>query len=68
MAKETESKITTKDIEKVQILMITKNGQHFMAVSDDKILIDAIVTFCKFVKLKSDLFEQCQIKELIDEI
>lgn len=57
--------MTTNDIEKVQIIATTKDGQHIMAVSDDKILIQCIASWCQFYKLKDELFEQCSIKELI---
>ena len=65
--KKNESGMTSRDIEKVQILAITKDGQHLMAISEDRFLIDAIVSFCKFARLKDDLFAQCSLKELIDD-
>lgn len=64
--KKNESGMTSRDIEKVQILAVTKDGQHLMAISEDKFLIDAIVTFCQFARLKGELFEQCSLKELMD--
>ena len=64
--KKNESGMTSRDIEKVQILAIIKDGKYLMAISEDKFLIDAIVTFCQFARLKSELFEQCSLKELID--
>lgn len=57
--------MTTADIKKVQILATTKDGQHIMAVSDDKVLIQCIASWCQFFKMKDELFEQCSIKELI---
>ena len=57
--------MTADDIEKVQIIATTKDGQHLLAISDDKILIRCIASWCQFVKLKDELFEQCSIKELI---
>ncbi len=60
--------MTTADIEKVQIIATTKDGQHIMAVSDDKILIQCIASWCQFYKLKDELFEQCSIKELIEPL
>lgn len=58
--------MTTNDIEKVQIIATTKDSQHIMAVSDDKILIQCIASWCQFMKLKEELFEQCSLKELIE--
>lgn len=57
--------MTNDDITKVQIIAECKDGQHLISVSDDKILIRCIVEWCKFMKLKEELFEQCSLKELI---
>ena len=59
--------MTSDDIKSVQIIATTKDGKHLVAVSDDKLLIRYIVSCCKFVKLKEELFEQCSLKELIDD-
>ena len=59
--------MTSNDIKSVQIIAITKDGKHIMAVSDDKILIRCIAEWCKFVKLKDELFEQCLLKEIMEE-
>ena len=59
--------MTSNDIKSVQIIATTKDGKHIMAVSDEKHLIWHIASCCKFVKLKDELFEQCSLKELIDD-
>lgn len=59
--------MTTDDIKSVQIIATTKDGKHLMAVSDEKPLIWHIATYCKFAKLKDELFEQCSLKELMEE-
>lgn len=59
--------MTSNDIKSVQIIATTKDGKHIMAVSDDKILIRCIAEWCKFVKLKDELFEQCSLKEIMEE-
>ena len=59
--------MTSDDIKSVQIIATTKDGKHIMAVSDEKPLIYFIVSCCKFAKLKDELFEQCSLKELIDD-
>ena len=59
--------MTSNDIKSVQIIAITKDGKHIMAVSDDKILIRCIAEWCKFVKLKDELFEQCSLKDIMEE-
>lgn len=57
--------MTSDDIQSVQIIATCKDGQHIMAVSDDKILIRCIAEWCQFIRLKEELFEQCSLKELI---
>ena len=57
--------MTNDDITKVQIIAECQDGHHLISVSDDKILIRCIVEWCKFMKLKEELFEQCSLKELI---
>ena len=59
--------MTTNDIKSVQIIATTKEGQHLLAVSDEKPLIWHIAACCQFVKLKKELFEQYSLKELIEE-
>ena len=59
--------LTSRNIDKIQILAIMNDGSHLMTVSDNKALIDIIVGTCKFVKLKDDIFEQCSLKEIIDK-
>lgn len=59
--------LTSRNIDKIQILATMNDGSHLMTVSDNKALIDIIVGTCKFVKLKDDIFEQCSLKEIIDK-
>ena len=59
--------MTSDDIQSVQIIATCKDGQHIMAVSEDKVLIRCIAEWCQFMRLKEDLFEQCSLKELIAE-
>ena len=59
--------MTSDDIKSVQIIATTKDDKHLMAVSDEKLLIWYISYCCKFAKLKDELFEQCSLKELIDD-
>jgi len=57
--------LTSRNIDKIQILATMDYGSHIMAVSDNKALIDMIVGTCKFVKLKDDIFGQYSIEEII---
>ena len=59
--------MTSDDIKSVQIIATTKDGKHIMAVSDDKILIRCIAEWCKFIMLKEDVFEQCSLKEIMED-
>ena len=59
--------MTTDDIKSVQIIVTTKDGKHLMAVSDEKPLICNIAACCKFAKLKDELFEQCSLKEIMED-
>lgn len=59
--------MTSDDIKSVQIIATTNDGKHIMAVSDDEILIRCIAEWCKFVKLREELFEQCSLKEIMEE-
>lgn len=58
--------MTSDDIKSVQIIATTKDGQHLLAVSEEKPLIWHIAASCKFAKLKEELFEQCSLKELME--
>jgi hypothetical protein len=46
--------MTSNNIKKLQILAITddEEDKYLMATTDEKILINAIVKFCQFAKLK----------------
>ena len=59
--------MTSNDIKSVQIIATTNDGKHIMAVSDDKVLIRCIAEWCKFAKLKDELFEQYSLKEIMEE-
>ena len=57
--------LTSRNIEKIQIIATIDDGSHILGVSDYKPLIDMVVGTCQFVKLKDDIFEQCSLKEMI---
>lgn len=59
--------MTSNDIKSVQIIATTKDGRHILAMSDEKPLIWHIASCCKFVRLKDELFEQCSLKDLLEE-
>ena len=59
--------MTEKDIERVQIIATLKDGQHILAVSENSLLIRCIVSLCQFATLKKELFEQCSLRELMED-
>jgi hypothetical protein len=59
--------MTSDDIKSVQIIATTNDGKRIIAVSYDSILIWHIASCCKFAKLKEELFEQCSLKEIMEE-
>ena len=59
--------MTSNDIKSVQIIATLRDGKHLLAVSDKEPLIWHIAACCKFAKLKDELFEQCSLKEIMEE-
>ena len=57
--------MTARDIKKLQIMAITDDGHVLLANNDDRILIDLVVSFCKFVRVKKELVE-VGLTEFID--
>ena len=51
-------KMTTNDIEKAEILLCFKNGERAVGVTDDKILLNFIVQYVKFLQLDEKKMEQ----------
>lgn len=57
--------MTTNDIKNVQILVNLKDGQKLLGVTNDKILINMIAGFVKFVQVDEEKFASIKIKEII---
>lgn len=60
--------MTTRDIKKLQIMAITTDDQVLLANNDDNILIDLVVSFCKFVRVKKELVQEFDLTEFIEFI
>lgn len=58
-------KLTTNDVKWAQILLTTKDGQYLLGVCKDKITIQMIAAYCKFVPVKSELIKQIPITDLM---
>lgn len=57
--------MTTNDIKNVQILVNLKNGEKLIGVTDDKILINMIAGFVKFVQIDENKFDSIALKEVM---
>lgn len=58
--------MTSNDIQQLQIIATTHDGQHCLAITDDKMLIQFTASICKFRILKDNMFEQVSLKEIME--
>lgn len=56
--------MTTNDIKEAQIAIIGKNGEVLIGNTSDKILINMIASYVKFVQVDENRFLQIPIKEI----
>ena len=57
--------MTTNDIEKVEILICRKNGEKLLGVTDDKILLNFIAQYVKFVQIDEEKIGTIPLCEII---
>ena len=57
--------MTTKDIEKAEILLSCKNGEKLLGVTDDKILLMFIAQYVKFIQIDEEKVEAISLSEII---
>ena len=57
--------MTTNDIEKAEILLCCKGGEKLLGVTDDKILLNFIAQYVKFIQIDEDKTETIQLCEII---
>ena len=57
--------MTTNDIEKAEILIICKNGEILIGVTDDIVLLNFIAQYVKFVEINNKMVDTINITELI---
>ena len=57
--------MTTNDIEKAEILLCCKDGEKLLGVTDDKILLNFIAQYVKFIQIDEDKTETIQLCEII---
>ena len=57
--------MTTNDIEKAEILLCCKDGEKLLGVTDDKILLNFIAQYVKFIQIDEDKTETIPLSEII---
>ena len=57
--------MTTNDIEKAEILICCKNGEKLLGVTDDRILLNFIAQYVKFVQIDDEKTETIRLCEII---
>ena len=57
--------MTTNDIEKAEIFLCFKNGERAVGVADDKILLNFIVQYVKFLQLDEEKMGTVSLSEII---
>ena len=60
--------MTTNDIEKAEILICCKNGEKLLGVTDDRILLNFIAQYVKFVQIDEDKTETIPLCEIIKNV
>ena len=57
--------MTTNDIEKAEILLCCKTGEKLLGMTDDKILLNFIAQYVKFVQIDDEKTETIPLREII---
>ena len=57
--------MTTKDIEKAEIIICCKNGEKLIGVTDDIILLNFIAQYVKFIQIDENKTGTIQLSEII---
>ena len=57
--------MTTKDIEKAEIIICCKNGEKLIGVTDDIILLNFIAQYVKFIQIDEKKTETIQLSEIV---
>lgn len=57
--------MTTNDIEKAEILLCFKNGERALGVTNDKILLNFIAQYVKFIQLDEEKMGTVLLSEII---
>ena len=57
--------MTTKDIEKAEIIICCKNGEKLIGVTDDIILLNFIAQYVKFIQIDEKKTETIPLSEIV---
>ena len=57
--------MTTNDIEKAEILLCCKNGENLLGFTDNKVLLNFIVQYVKFVQIDEEMTGTIPLSEII---
>lgn len=57
--------MTTNDIEKAEILLCFKNGERALGVTDEKVLLNFIAQYVKFIQIDEDKVGGIPLSEII---
>ena len=57
--------MTTNEIEKAEILLCCKDGKKLLGVTDDKILLNFIAQYVKFIQIDEEKMGTIQLHEII---
>ena len=57
--------MTTNDIEKAEILLCCKNGEKLLGITDDKVLLNFIAQYVKFVQIDEEMTGTIPLSEII---
>ena len=57
--------MTTNDIEKAEILLCFKNGEKALGVTNDKVLLNFIAQYVKFIQIDEEKMGTVSLSEII---
>ena len=59
--------MTNNDIKKIQIIAELNDGTHIIALSDNRMLIDVIVSLCQFQRIDEEQVCEVPLEEIIEK-
>lgn len=57
--------MTTNDIEKAEILLCFKNGEKALGITNDKVLLNFIAQYVKFIQIEEEKVGTIPLSEII---